>query len=242
VVYLKLNGLGSGFNTRTPGPIITVMTANPPSRNLLFAGIGAACLICLGVSLCASLSHPVVSIKLLRQPMKGGDARAWFQFENRRNQPVEIWVRCLEEQHGSEWQGSRECPFTEVLGNPNARLTWTVPSRATNVFFCQAPTTELAYRLNVECRSSDGSLSHFGDRLRNSVANLVWLSCRQVGPRARVVPLSKSRLMSRIRGGTWLVTEPFWARSPQRLAGAPALFMFPATVVSVPDERNVSFK
>jgi hypothetical protein len=178
-----------------------------------------------------------VRVKLLKQPTRGGDARAWFQFENRRNHPVEVRAQCLEEQHGREWRWSRECPATEVLGTLGTRLTWTVPGRATNVFFCQVPTTEVAYRLNMECRLCGANPSHFGDRLRNYLANLVWLSCRQVGPRARAVPLSKSKLMSRIRGGTWLVTERFSARSPQETAGGPGL-----TRVNVPDERNVSFR
>ena len=218
------------------------MTVNPSNRKLLFAGIAATCVTCLVGLLCACMTPAPVRIKLLKQPTRGGDARAWFQFENRRNQPVEVRAQCLEEQHGREWQWSRECPFTEVLGTPGTRLTWTVPARATNVFFCQVPTTELAYRLNVECRPWGGNPSHFGDHLRNYLANLVWLTCRQVGPRARAVPLGQSKLMSRIRGGTWLVTETFWARSLQKAAAGLGVFAIPATSVNVPDERNLSFR
>lgn len=225
------------------GPLMrSVMTANPSSRKILFGGIVVTLVTCLGGLLCACMTPAAANVKLIRQPIKGGDTRAWFQFENQHNRPVEVQVQCLEEQHGSEWRWSRECPFTEVLGTPSARLRWTVPARGTNIFFCQVPTTERAYRLNVECRLCGGKLSHFGDHLRNYMANLVWLSCPQVGPRSRAVPLSKSKLMSRIRGGTWFVTEPFWARSPQQVAGHEGSFTIPATDVNVPDDRNLSFR
>ena len=218
------------------------MTINPSNLKLLFAGIAATCVTCVVGLLCACMIPAAVGVKLLRQPIRGGDARAWFQFENRRDQPVEVRAQCFEEQHGREWQGSRDCPFIEVLGTLDKGLTWTVPARATNVFLCQVPTTELAYRLNVECRPCGGNPSHFGDHLRDYLANLVWLSCRQVGPRARAVPLSKSKLMSRIRGGTWLVTETFWTHPPQQAAGGPGVFTIPSTSVNVPDQRNVSFR
>jgi hypothetical protein len=218
------------------------MTTNPSSRKILFAGIVGTCVACLGGLLCVCMTSAAVNVKLLRQPIKGGDARAWFQFENQRDQPVELQVQCLEEQQGSEWRWSRECPLTEVLGTPSARLRWTVPALTTNVFFCQVPTTERAYRLNVECRPCGGNLSNFGDHLRNYVANLVWLSCPQLGPRSRAVPLSKSKLMSRIRGGTWLVTAAFWARSPKQVGEHADVFMTPATGVNVPDERNLSLR
>jgi hypothetical protein len=150
-------------------------------------------------------------------------------------------VHCLEEQHGREWRMSREFPSVVVLGTRGTPLTWTVPPRATNVFLCSVPGTEVAYRLNLEGRLGGADPSHFGNRLRNYLANVVWLSCRQVGP-GRAVPLSKSKLMGRIRGGAWLVTETFHARPQEQAVGGAGVFTLPANSVNVPDLRNGPFK
>jgi hypothetical protein len=223
------------------GPIL--MTENGWNRKLRFVVMAAGGMVCLVWLFRVCIAPAPVRLKLLTQPTRGGDARAWFQLENQRNQPVEVEVFYLEERHGSEWRSVYQFPWIEVLGGCGEpwRKTWSVPAQTTNVFFCRVPSTEVAYRLNLECRLGGRDPSHLGNRLRNYLANLVWLSCRQVGAGMRAVPQSKSKLMHRLRGEPCLVTETFQARSPEQ-AGNAGVFALPLTSVNAPDPRNVPLR
>src|SRR3954469_9219171 len=142
------------------GPIL--MTANGSNRKLQFVVMAAGGMVCLVWLLGVCIAPAPVRVKLLTQPTRGGDARAWFQLENQRNQPVEVQMYYLEERQGSEWRLTREYPWIQVPGlrSEPLMLPWSVAARTTNVFFCRVPSTEVAYRLNLECRLGGRDPSH----------------------------------------------------------------------------------
>jgi hypothetical protein len=211
---------------------------------IFLIALGIAALICMAGLLCVGPPRAPMSAKLLGlepNPLGGGSgARAYFQFENPRNQPVEVRTCFLERQEGGKWRVSQEPAYAEFLGMPRSPLPmWPVPARVTNVFFCQAPTLQTAYRMNLECYPFGTNPSYVGSRLRHILAGLVWRSCRPNGPNVRLVPLSKSKLMCRIEGGAWLVTETFQARPWKKANGSVAGFLPPANGVNVPDRRDL---